>query len=300
MSRDPFHIRIVRSDGREMSFGDGTYWVLSMNGMADWIELDHDVSTEAATITDGSYVIGKRIAEKDRTLRAVYWGRDRKGVRDEVISFFNPKFTFQAYLTYFQRTRWCEGEQIGFDCPIVDHRTPPSITWTLLCSDPYLRDGDGNENSLSDSVPMFGFPFVSHIREPLPDGTRYPEGFLASKTLFDGLNTVYNNGDVETAYKIVCEFTGTVTNPKFIKDEKFVQVLDTFMKGDMLEIDFTAAPPRVEKNGNNVIQLTSRDSTFIGMEMGTGPNVFNYTCSNESLRPLMIVQIQFWKRYLGM
>ena len=283
-----------------MSFGDGTYWVLSMNGMADWIELDHDVSTEAATITDGSYVIGKRIAEKDRTLKAVYWGRDRKGVRDEVISFFNPKFSFKAYVTYFGRTRWCEGEQIGFDCPIVDHRTPPSITWTLLCPDPYLRSEYGNENSLTDSAPMFGFPFVSHIRKPLPDGTRYPEGFLASKTLFDGLNTVYNNGDVETTYKIVCEFTGTVTNPKFIKDEKFVQVLDTFMKGDMLKIDFTAAPPRVEKNGNNIIQLTSRDSTFIGMEMGTGPNVFNYMCDDESLRPLMIVQIQFWKRYLGM
>lgn len=292
-------MRVVRSDGQEMSFGDGTQWVLSINGMEDWITLDYDVTTSENVLSDGSSVVGKRVQEKDRTMEAVYWGRDRKGVRDEVIPFFNPKFSFKAYATYFGRTRWCEGEQIGFDCPMVMENTPPKIMWTLLCPDPYLRSEYGNENSLTDSAPMFGFPFVSHIREPLPDGTRYPEGFLASKTLFDGLNTIYNTGDVETYYKIRCECKGVVKNPKFTKDGKFVKLLGNFGDKDVIEIDFEAAPPRVTVNGENRIQDTSRDSNFIGMQMQVGENVFNYTCDNAANRPFMSVQINFWKKYLG-
>lgn len=297
--RSPFFMRVVRSDGQEMSFGDGTQWVLSINGMEDWIALDYDVTTSENVLSDGSSVVGKRVQEKDRTMEAVYWGRDRKGVRDEVIPFFNPKFSFKAYVTYFGRTRWCEGEQIGFDCPMVMENTPPKIMWTLLCPDPYLRSEYGNENSLTDSAPMFGFPFVSHIREPLPDGTRYPEGFLASKTLFDGLNTIYNTGDVETYYKIRCECKGVVKNPKFTKDGKFVKLLGNFGDKDVIEIDFEAAPPRVTVNGENRIQDTSRDSNFIGMQMQVGENVFNYTCDNAANRPFMSVQINFWKKYLG-
>ena len=292
-------MRVVRSDGQEMSFGDGTQWVLSINGMEDWIALDYDVTTSENVLSDGSCVVGKRVQEKDRTMEAVYWGRDRKGVRNEVIPFFNPKFSFKAYVTYFGRTRWCEGEQIGFDCPMVMENTPPKITWTLLCPDPYLRSEYGNENSLTDSAPMFGFPFVSHIRELLPDGTRYPEGFLASKTLFDGLNTIYNTGDVETYYKIRCECKGVVKNPKFTKDDKFVKLLGNFGDKDVIEIDFEAAPPRVTVNGENRIQDTSRDSNFIGMQMQVGENVFNYTCDNVANRPFMSVQINFWKKYLG-
>lgn len=297
--RSPFSMRVVRSDGQEMSFGDGTQWVLSINGMEDWIALDYDVTTSENVLSDGSCVVGKRVQEKDRTMEAVYWGRDRKGVRNEVIPFFNPKFSFKAYVTYFGRTRWCEGEQIGFDCPMVMENTPPKITWTLLCPDPYLRSEYGNENSLTDSAPMFGFPFVSHIRELLPDGTRYPEGFLASKTLFDGLNTIYNTGDVETYYKIRCECKGVVKNPKFTKDDKFVKLLGNFGDKDVIEIDFEAAPPRVTVNGENRIQDTSRDSNFIGMQMQVGENVFNYTCDNVANRPFMSVQINFWKKYLG-
>ena len=171
--------------------------------------------------------------------------------------------------------------------------------WTLLCPDPFLRSESGNESYLTDSAPMFGFPFVSHIREPLPDGTKYPEGFLASKTLFDGENTIYNTGDVETYYKIRCECKGVVKNPKFTKDDKFVKLLGNFGDKDVIEIDFEAAPPRVTVNGENRIQDTSRDSNFIGMQMQVGENVFNYTCDNVANRPFMSVQINFWKKYLG-
>lgn len=298
-TREPFFLHIVRSDGQTLDVGDGTEWVLSMNDMSDWVPLDYGVETSANVLTDGSTLVSKRVNEKDRTIRCVYWGRDRKGVRDRVISFFNPKYSFEAHLTYMGRTRWCEGEQIGFEMGITDERTPPSFTWTLLCLDPYMRSEDGNQNSMTDAAPMFGFPYVSHMRTPLPDGSKKPVGSLASKMLYDGLNTVYNSGDVPCYYTIRMEAKGEVQSPTFTKDDRFIKVLDRFVAGDVLEIDFTKAPPTVTKNGVNIIGKCSRDSNFTGMAMQVGGNVFQYTCDNSANRPYMDVQILFHKRYLG-
>lgn len=298
-ARQPFVLRIVRSDGRELTLGDGTYWVLRMNDMDDWLDLDYTVNTSANVLTDGSSLVAKRVEEKDRTISATYWGRDELGVRDEIISFFNPKYSYACHLTYAGRTRWCEGEQIGFDMPITKHDTPPTLTWTVLCMDPYMRSEDHNESSLTDAAPMFGFPYVSHVRQVLPDGEKKPVGFLASKMLYDGLNTIYNSGDVESYCRIVCQFDGPVKNPKFTKDDKFVQLLTSFKDGDELEIDFESTPPRVLINGANSIQLCSRDSNFTGMQMQTGPNVFQYEGSTATERSYMHVQVMFYKRYLG-
>ena len=298
-TRYPFTLRIVRSDGAEFVLGDSSEWVLSMNDMGDWIPMDISVSTSANVLTDGSTLVSKRVEEKDRTCRAVYWGTDRQSARANAITFFNPKHSFEAHLTYFGRTRWCEGELIAFDCPISDERTPTQITFTILCPDPYMRSEDGNFNSLTDAKPMFGFPFVSHVKETLPKGEKYPVGFNASVLLYDGLNTVYNSGDVECYYTIHCEFNGPAKNPTFTKDDRHVQVLSTFGDGDVLEIDFTAAPPTVEINGQNAIQLCSRDSDFVQMQMSVGPSVFQYTCEDVSNRPNMDVQIRFYKNYLG-
>lgn len=292
-------MHIVRSDGRELDLGDGTEWVLVMNEMSDWLDLDYTVNTSDNVLTDGSTFLAKRVEEKDRTVVATYWGRDRAGIRDVIIPFFNPKHSYEVHLTYMGRTRWCAGEQIGFDLPMVDWRTPPTLTWTVLCTDPYLRSEDGNESSLTDAAPMFGFPYVSHVKQVLPDGSRKPVGSLASKMLYDGLNTIYNSGDVETTYRIVCTFDGPVTNPKFIKDDRFVQFLSSFKDGDELEIDFTSAPPRVLVNGTNAIQLCSRDSNFTGMAMQVGANTFQYEGSTAVERAYMHVQVLFHKRYLG-
>lgn len=295
-------LRVVRSDGQEMEFstGGGAGWRIAYEGMQDWLDLPIEITTSPNVLSDGSSVVGKRVSECERTASCFYSGGDLSGERLRALSFFNPKNTYAAHVTYYGTTRWAPGELSAVECAITREGRALELVFTLLCPDPYMRSESGNENSLTDSAPMFGFPFVSHIREPLPDGTRYPEGFLASKTLFDGLNTIYNTGDVETYYKIRCECKGVVKNPKFMKDDKFVKLLGNFGDKDVIEIDFEATPPRVTVNGENRIQDTSRDSNFIGMQMQVGENVFNYTCDNVANRPFMSVQILFWKKYLGL
>lgn len=296
-------IRIVRSDGRELVATAGITtngWTVSWQGLEDFLTLPITVRTSANVLTDGSSFLSERVEEADRTASIVYVGpRDPREVRDEALSFFNPKHTLAVHVTHMGVTRWCEGRLTDRQCVIRPERYPCEVTFTILCMDPFLRSEDHNESSLTDAAPMFGFPYVSHVRQQLPNGERYPVGFLASKMLYDGLNTIYNSGDVETYYRIVCSFDGPVTNPKFTKDDRFVQVLRKFVDGDELEIDFENAPPRVLVNGTNAIQLCSRDSNFTGMQMQVGANVFQYGGSTTAERAYMHVQVLFYKRYLG-
>lgn len=296
-------LRIVRSDGAEL-YATGNFstngWTVAWQGMQDFLSLPLSISTSANVLTDGSTLVSKRVDECERTASIVYVGtRPRAEVRDQALSFFNPKFSFEVHVTHLGRTRWCEGELAEVSCPIREDRRPCEVTFTLLCLDPYLRSEDGNENSLTDAAPMFGFPYVSHVKQKLPNGEKYPVGFLASKMLYDGMNTVYNSGDVPAMYRVHVDFEGYVLSPTITKDGKHVQVIYDFYDGDTLDIDFTAAPPTVEINGENAIGQCSRDSNFTGMEMTVGPNIFNYTCENTANRPYMKVQILFHKNYLG-
>lgn len=292
-TRYPFKMHIVRSDGQTLDLGDGTEWVLRMNDMNDWLGLDYSVETSANVLTDGSIVISKRVEEKDRTVSATYWGRDRAGVRDPVIAFFNPKHSFEAHLTYMGRTRWCEGEQIGFDMPIVDERTPPTLTWTILSTDPYLRGEDVHSDRMTDATAFFTFPFDCFL-----PGPGVSAGCVASMRVYDGLNTVVNAGGVPAPFRITSEFEQPITNPTFRVNDRFVKLIYQFKVGDVLVLDFMAAPPRVTLNGENSIQRCTRDSTFVGMELSVGDNTFWYEAEAGDVNT-MAVSIEYFDRYMG-
>lgn len=289
-------VEVRRSDGQTFRVGSGTGWKIPNDGLKDWNVMEHEVSTAANVLTDGSSLVSKRLGEKDRTLKAVYCDVDADNERARAIAFFNPKFAFEAYVSYRGRTRWCGGEQIGFKVSTDNVYAKPEITWTLLCLDPYMKDPDGNESAFGDSVPMLGWPYVSYADE---EGLGYPPGLVAGVLVFDGLNSIVNGGDVETEYKVRIEAEGKLVNPTINKDGRFVRMLLTLSAGDVLEIDFESAPPKVTKNGQNVIHYASRDSAFTKMAMQVGKNVFSFTVDNEENRSLAKVQVLFHEKFLG-
>lgn len=296
-------MRIVRSDGAEL-YATGNFstngWTVAWQGLQDFLSLPLSISTSANVLTDGSTLVSKRVDECERTASIVYVGpRGRREVRDEALAFFNPKHSFEVHVTHMGVTRWCEGELAEVSCPIREDRRPCQCTFTLLCLDPYMRGEDGNDYSLQDSRPMFGFPFVSHMRKPLPDGTKKPVGFLASRMIYDGLNTVYNSGDVPTSYRVQVTASGTLINPTFTKDGKFVRYVGTLHDGDVYVIDFEGAPPTVTLNGRNVISGCTRDSTFVDMSLKTGPNIVTFAIDNSANLLYADVRILYNKRYLG-
>lgn len=299
MSDYEFSMTIVRSDGLEFYLGDGSEWLLSQNSMQGWDDYITAIQLVESILDDGSIVIGKRIESKDRTLTAVHWGEDHITARAEALRFFNPSYTFEARLKHLGRERWVEGEQIGFKCPIVDENTPLTITWTLLCPDPYTRDNLDSIKSFTDNMAGFGFPYVSHLRSDYDRPLDYPGGFASSLMILDGKNRIYNNGEVPVRFKAVIKAQGTLINPTIHKDDRFIKYLGTLVRGDELVIDLQELPPRCTLNGVNVIQKFSRDSSFTNMEMRVGSNVFSFEVNNPVNRSLAQVSIIFYKRYLG-
>lgn len=291
-------IRIVRSDGLSWSCGTGTLWAIPEKALKDWNVLDYDVVTSDNVMRDGASVLSRRVSSKDRTLTAVYKGRNAALARANAISFFNSDYEFQAHVTYMGRTRWCEGVQIGFKPSTLRVTQAPEVTWTLLCPDPFMRDENGNEAAFGTAKAMRGFPFVSHLRETLPDGTKYPAGSYPSALIYDGRNTVVNNGDRATRYKVRVEAGGDLVNPTLTKDGKRVRLLLTMVAGDVLEIDFEAHPaPTVKLNGESAIMRATPDSSFSGMEMKVGENVFTFDIDNDENRSLARVQVLFHAKY---
>lgn len=294
---DVISMRLVRSDGAEMVLGSTPPgWTVEPSKMENWDEFEQDISTSEKVLTDGSNLIGKRLGQIDRTASAAYLSNEKSllEARTEASVFFNPKYTFRAYLTCNGRTRWCEGELEAFKADVVKGRAVVEITFTLLCLDPYFKGTDSNDRSFTDAVPMFGFPFVS-----ITERNGKIRGFNASVLVFDGKNTVYNRGDVPCRYTVRMEAEGEIVNPSITKDGKFVRIIDTLKSGDVVEIDFQSTPPTVRKNGKNIIQACSRDSTFTGMEMQVGANVFTVTMDNEENRSMLKTSVLHYENFLG-
>lgn len=295
-------LRIVRSDGAEMvcSMMSDRGWKVAQDGMDDFIDMQLDVVTSANVLTDGSALVSKRVGEVERTCSIFYAGDAAPStVRNECLSFFNPKHSFEVHVTHLGVTRWCEGELVEVECALKPGNHPCECTFTLLCLDPYMRSEDGNDYSLQDASPMFGFPFVSHAKQPTSRGERFPVGFLASKTIYDGRNSLYNNGAVPCPYRVVIKGKSDIKNPKFTKDGKFVHYLGTVRAGEELAIAFDELPPKVYLNGKNATMACSRDSTFIDMWLEVGLNVVQYSMDNSEDMVYTDVRILYNQRYLG-
>lgn len=296
---DPYggtSLRIVRDDGQTI-VADGQWsggWAVEWEGLADFLDLPIDLSTSANVLTDGSTLVSKRVAEAERTATIVYAGqRDPRVVRDEALSFFNPKHSFEVHVTHMGRTRWCEGELAARQCVIQPSRYPCRVTFTLLCLDPYMRGEDVHDDTMTDASPFFTFPFRCFL-----PGPGVSAGCVASVRVYDGLNTVVNSGGVPAPFRITAKFEQPVTNPTFHVNDRHVGLVYQFKAGDVLVLDFMAAPPEVTLNGENSIQRCTRDSTFVGMVLGVGENTFWYESSGGDVNT-MKVSIVYYDRYMG-
>lgn len=295
-------LRIVRSDGAEMvcSMMSDRGWKVAQDGMDDFIDMQLDVVTSANVLTDGSALVSKRVGEVERTCSIFYAGDAAPStVRTECLSFFNPKHSFEVHVTHLGVTRWCEGELVEVKCELKPGNHPCECTFTLLCLDPYLRSEDGHEHSFGDATGTFGWPFISVTDAIVPGAKRVPVGFPISVLVYDGINTIYNAGDVSTTYTVRIEAKGFLRNPTITKDGRFVKVLIDMEAGQVLVIDFQKTPPTVELDGSNIIGLCSRDSSFTHMAMQTGANLFTFTIDNMENYALADVQILYNDRYTG-
>lgn len=284
--------RIVRSDGKELTLGDGD-WRIPKDGLENWANLPYNVYSSEIPASDGAIVTSKRVSSVDRTIKAEAKGKDPDELRAYAIWFFNPKFTFEVHLTYRGRTRWCQGEQIGFKASEGNIYQAPEITWTIICANPYLQSEGNYGKDIAEIKPMFGFPWRSAVK----GSKNYHPNAVVSIHSFAKSVPVSNDGDVPSSMNVLMRITGKVVNPSIRLGNGWVKLLSTFKQGDIIQLDCTKKPPKVTLNGNNIMHLVDRKSSILNLRIDVGESSLEYDADDGYQN--MSVTVYWNKQYLG-
>lgn len=280
-------VKFIRDDNAEFVI-DNSLWKIPSDGLTGFDFTGIAITTENNAISDGSYLTSKRIPEKDRTIKAILQNKSmNKTMRQIVRGFFNMKHTFSVYITYQGITRWCKGELYSVSLPTDNIYNRLKLDVTILSPMPFMLSEDNYAQNIALIEPLFEFPYNKKIGE-LWEFSRFK--FANSVELI-------NDGDVETYCKAVMTAKGSVTNPKLIKGDKFIKILDTLETGDVVIIDLENQPVSITKNGVNIIGKTDRTSSFNDMVFNVGSNMIGYDADDGS--NMLDVTIYFNKRYLG-
>lgn len=296
MSRsNAVEIYFKRSDGREfyINKGDTPDWKIPSKGLEGFGDFTNDISATANAIGDGDILNSCRVGKKDRTIKAISRNKNMNDVlRREACSFFSPKYDYEVYLTYMGLTRWFEGKLHKYKLPTANINKDMELTLTFMSMNPYLKSYDNFGKNIAEVEPLLAFPFICPI-STAPDGIR--KGLTGGKFNFARMVTVENDGDIETYCKCVIEASAEVVNPKIMINDGYVRVLDTMQQNDVIEIDFTVAPPTVRKNGVNYVGHCDRSSTFDEMVIPLGDNTISFDADNGSNQ--MRVNVYYNKLY---
>ena len=269
-------VKIKRvSDSTEFNIGTGYDWKFLKNGLDGFGSFDNDINFVDNGIHDGGIITSSRISKVDRTIKCAYLVLDSNDTqRRKVTAFFNVKDTYKVYITYGGRTLWAEGTIYKYDLSMsADIKARMDLTVTFTFANPYLKSYDDFGSDIASKKNMIAFPYLSSFNVA-------PYGVTGGVFNFAQKVNLNNDGDVETYCTAIFKASGDVVNPSLIIDGNYVRVIDTMVNGDTIEMDFTALPPTVKKNGVNYIGHCDRTSAFTDMAIKVGDVSVQYSADD--------------------
>lgn len=280
-------VRFVRSDGKEL-IADGTDWLLTPGTAEGVCKPVIDLYTQDNAIGDGASVTGKRVAPREMSMEVTAMSVKNNAVlRAEAVAFFNPAYTYQVYLTYQGRTRWMAAELSGFNAPTDLVCVPQIFSADFLAVSPYWQSVDDFGQDIAAQTPRWGFPYMDHPNK----------GVLVSVYNFERRVVFEYDGDAPAYPTLVLTATAEVQNPKIVKDDSFVRLIDTLNAGDSVTINTNPRTIRITKNGQNVLNKVDRSSDFSGLQMLPGTNIVRYEADYGDSN--LHVVLHYNKQYLG-
>lgn len=280
-------IRIVRDDGKgdenPAFLIDGRRWHILAGGLENFDGIDSSVSTAEYAQYDGSYLLGERSSEVDRTIDI--FGEDPHLTKDELRAeaerFFTSRAPYEVHVEWMGRKRFFYARNYKLRIPVDANYTGQRVTWTCLALDPYFLSEDEKSFNVADAKGKRGFPFASMATRwaPTPEnadqnryarssvgGHAHVRGFavgVASRTI-----TIENHGGGRAFPCFEVTAKGDVTDPSVtVKDEAGREVCAftltlTLHEGDRLMVDFAARPTSITLNGSNVSNKVAPGSTL--------------------------------------
>lgn len=278
-------VKFIRDDNKEF-FIDNRTWKLLKNGLEGFDGVDIETHTQSKAYSAGSFYQGQRVAEKDRTIKALLTDRSlNKVMREEVRKFFVSNHTYTIYINYYGTERKFSGVLYAKKLPAGKIYDFLELTVTILSVNPYLMSVDEFGENIGSRIAKFGFPFPSIV----------DKGFAFSVLEYKQQTTLKNDGDVPTYPRIVIHSNGDVQFPKVMIGDKYIQYNDVLKENDVLIIDLTGDKFKVTLNDKNVIGKTDRGSSFTDFQIKTGDNIFKYDA--QSGANLLDVNVYYNQMY---
>lgn len=290
-------VSIQRPDGKVFDFGVN-YFETAIEGAGT---LTREIYTEARGNGWGDIVTGSRIPAREINLSSDSMVTDAGNLRDLVDAFFRyPEDLHKITIKYKNSQKWIKGYIQVYDLPLKYVGDPQEFNLSILCPDPLFKSVDEFGKDIANVVPHWGWPVYSPMAA---DGDLTDTTALASPYVFAGNVTgVYdftlsaylqNNGDFPTAPRIVVTVTAPVENLKFyISDDEYVLLETTINVGDVIEFDFNEET--ITRNGVNISNLMTRDSTFFDIPQG-GVEVFYQADVGETAVHAKVYYNQLYK-----
>lgn len=280
---------IFEREGQRLEMGSGCPIKLTIAPKG--IEApEYTIHTESNATTDGSSLAGKKVAER---IISVFFGIDSilesNTYREEIIRFFNPKYTYSLTVMYgyAQMKISAEVSSLIFD----DHTS----LWgflsgeiELLCPFPYFEDLDNFGRNMASVTALFTFPLFI----PKTKGRA-----MSYRTLKKEVR-LSNGGDVPTGIEIHMIATrGPVKNPKIMKTSsgEFIELFLDLKKGDVLMINTNSGKKGITLNGANVFKEKNKLSTFFQIDVGM--NTIKYDAEENYTN--LDVNLYYTPKYIG-
>lgn len=298
---------LLEINGRSIRLGMDSNGVKQQFGITKITGLEaseYSISTSENALVDGSTVDGKRILKRPITINAT--ARDTKNnmlTREQLIAFFNPKYTGKMTVDRNGKQRNIEFELEGFvisDEKTVDQEV--SFVADLICPDPYFKNVDNFGQNMAGKTRLFAFPWriAKQKYADVPAPYKYfgrPWMGMSYRTLKQEVS-LSNDGDVETS--VIIQFIasrGSVSNPKItnVKTGEYMRVVCEMAEGDVLEIDTDDRNQTIELNGVNVYQkIDKRSQPF---KLSKGDNYLEYDADRDYTN--LDVKLFYTPLYLG-
>ena len=296
-------IRVVLScNGRTLTFGkDSDIDITKITGLES---SDIEISKSDNALVDGETVDGLKIKGRPIHIEASFRDlKNNKENRQNLIKFFNPKYTGKALIEYMGVSRNIEYRLEGWTFKAkASLEARLAIVVDLYCPDPYMLNIDNFGKNMAAYTPLFAFPWM--VTSKKVTGLKRPYSGLALGGRATGYRTLHrevalsNDGDVPTG--VIIKFVATrgpVSNPKITRTGtgQFMRVKVEMVKGDVLVIDTNERHQIVELNGVNCYQRVDRRSE--PFQLDVGENYLEYAADTNYVN--LDVNIYYTPKYLG-
>lgn len=268
-----YTLSVKNNQGKELKLTNNPdYIVYQIDGLTP---PPATINSSTNATVDGSTINSTKLGDRNIVIY-VALRRNIEQSRLRLYEYFPSKKTVTLYFKNGSRDVYISGVVETLECSQFEN--PQVAQISIICPDPYFRDVDTLEMSLSEVNSLFEFPFS------LP-----AEGVEFSTYVVNNRKTLINTSGVDTGVVIKLFATGTVVNPTLydILTGRQMTLNITMQALDTILIDTNVNQKSITliRNGetSNALGYMRPDSKWF--ILSAGDNVFTFKCEsgNENL-----------------